>query len=134
MMYLSLFVNFVSNLYIPQFLRNIFKIMVFRLLENVFCKSKNCMQNFLLMSTKTKISLRFLSSPPQAEGNYSFPLPKQRFSKICFLHQKKKERRGNYEGSVKLIIGFVIGSIIGFVIGSINRFDFCSLHNYQTHF
>lgn len=50
-----------KNVY-PTMLRNIFKVVVFRLLENILCGSKNWKQIILLMSTNEKFSCRFFSS------------------------------------------------------------------------
>ena len=44
----------------------------------------------------------------QIEGSYSFPLPKQGFFEDLFNPISKKGEGGNYEGSVKLMIGSVI--------------------------
>lgn len=73
------------------------------------CVSKNC--SFLLMFPLAKISRRFLSSPPQVEGNYSFIFPKQQFfrksvSPLC--------RKGGGKETMKVPIG-----------SSVNRFRYC---------
>ena len=73
------------------------------------CVSKNF--SFLLMFPLAKISRRFLSSPPQVEGNYSFIFPKQQFfrksvSPLC--------RKGGGKETMKVPIG-----------SSVNRFRYC---------
>ena len=85
--YPELLLNFVSMIYISECLGNIFKFVVFRLLENVFCESKNWKYTFLFMCPQAKLSigsyyhLQNSLSPPLLP---SFPLPMQRFFKNLF--------------------------------------------------
>lgn len=73
------------------------------------CVSKKF--SFLLMFPLAKISRRFLSSPHQVEGNYSFIFPKQQFFRKFF---SPLCRKGGGKETMKVPIG-----------SSVNRFRYC---------
>ena len=76
------FLNFFLNLYIPQWLRKSFKVMVLRLLANTFVIQKIESDHFY-SCPQTKLSRRFLSlSPRQKEITHSSETV---FSKVCFF-------------------------------------------------
>ena len=76
------FLNFFLNLYIPQWLRKSFKVMVLRLPANTFVSQKIESDNFY-SCPQTKLSRRFLSlSPRQKEITHSSETV---FSKVCFF-------------------------------------------------
>ena len=81
------FLNIFSYLYIPLCLRKSFKFMVLRLLENAFVSQKIESVNFHAFKQNYPL-WRFLSSPLQAEVNYSFPR-NNIFRKSVFPQQKK---------------------------------------------
>ena len=92
------FLNFFSNLYIPPGLQKSIKFMVIRLLENTFVSQKT---ETVYSCPQTKLFPRFLSSPLQAEGNYSFP-PTKMFWKSIFLNREGEDYRAENMTKIKL--------------------------------
>ena len=69
---LRIFLQFFLKPVYPIRLWKNFKFLMLRLLENTFVNQK--IESVHLYScSQAKLSLRFLSSPLQAEGNYPFP-------------------------------------------------------------
>ena len=62
------FLNFFLSLYISPWLRESFKFMVLKLLSNTFVSQKIHAVHFY-SCPQAKLSPRFLSFPPQTEGN-----------------------------------------------------------------
>ena len=72
--YFSPLSNFLRHLDIPSWLREVFKFMVFRLLENIFASQIKLNQDiFTHAALQTKVFFRFLSLPMRQEEITHFP-------------------------------------------------------------
>ena len=87
--YLSPLSNFLRHLDIPSWLGEVFKFMVFRLLENIFAGQMKLNQDIFTHATlQTKVFSKFLSLPMGQEEITHFPR-QHFFSIICFRPNRK---------------------------------------------